>query len=190
MAGIRIWTIGHSTRPLDELLALLAQYGIRSIADVRRFPGSRRNPQYGAAALQVSLARCDIEYHGLPLLGGRRRPVPNSPNTVWRNTSFRGYADYMETEAFSEGLAQLLELARQASTTLMCAEAMWWRCHRALIADALRVRGFEVVHILDECHAVAHPWTAPARIVDGRLTYGAGENVDSRGETAAGNDAR
>jgi len=138
---------------------------------VRRFPGSRRQPQYAQAPLRNSLARHGIAYRWLPALGGRRRPRPDSPNTAWRNASFRGYADHIESAEFSGGLDELLEFAGQLRTTLMCAEAVWWRCHRALIADVLRVRGIEVVHILDPQHCVVHPYTSPARIVEGRLSY-------------------
>lgn len=166
-----IWTIGHSTRPLDEFLGLLGRYGVQGVADVRRFPGSRRYPQYAEAALRASLAQHGIHYSWLPALGGRRRPLPDSPNLAWRNASFRGYADHMASTGFSRGLDELLELGGRSRTTLMCAEAMWWRCHRALIADALRVRGIEVVHILDAQHAVEHPFTSPARVVQGRLSY-------------------
>ena len=170
-----IWTIGHSTRPLDAFLALLARYQVDAIADVRRFPASRRHPHYAGPSLRSSLAAGGVDYRWLPLLGGRRRAAPDSRNTAWRNASFRGYADYVETTEFAEGLNELLELSARARTAVMCAEAVWWRCHRALIADVLRVRGIEVVHILDLEHATVHPFTAAARIVDGRLTYAPAE---------------
>lgn len=166
-----IWTIGHSTRALDAFLDLLAGHRLEAVADVRRFPGSRRYPQYAQAALGAALAAHGIAYRWLPALGGRRRPLPDSLNTAWRNASFRGYADYMGTTEFSRGLDELLDLADRSRTTLMCAEATWWRCHRALIADELCVRGIEVVHILDAGHTATHPYTAPARIVHGRLSY-------------------
>ena len=168
---LAIWTIGHSTRPLDEFLVLLGQYRIEAVADVRRFPGSRRCPQYGRVELQASLAQHHLGYHWLPALGGRRRPVPDSANVAWRNPGFRGYADYMQTPEFAAGLDQLLDLARRMRTALMCAELMWWRCHRSMIADALRARDITVVHIQDAEHSTVHPWTQPARIVNGRLTY-------------------
>lgn len=176
-AGATIWTIGHSTRPLGEFLALLAHHRLEAVADVRRFPGSRRYPQYASDALAAVLAERTIAYHWLPALGGRRRPRPDSPNTAWRNASFRGYADHIASAEFADGLTELLELSRRPRTTLMCAEAVWWRCHRALIADVLRVRGFEVVHILDSEHATIHPYTSAARIVDGRLSYTPAEEV-------------
>jgi uncharacterized protein (DUF488 family) len=168
---LTVWTIGHSTRPLDAFLGLLAHYRLQAVADVRRFPASRRQPQYAQAALRDSLAAHGIEYLWLPALGGRRRPRPDSPNTAWRNASFRGYADHIESAEFSGGLDELLELCGRLRTTLMCAEAVWWRCHRALIADVLRARGIEVLHILDSTHCAAHPYTSPARIVEGRLSY-------------------
>ena len=166
-----VWTIGHSTRPLQTFLALLANYQIEAVADVRRFPGSRRQPQYAQASLSGALADRGIAYRWIAALGGRRRPQPDSPNIVWRNSSFRGYADYMVSKEFEDGLNELLEIAVRLRTTLMCAEAVWWRCHRALIADLLCVRGINVVHILDDTHAVVHPYTSPARIVQGQLSY-------------------
>jgi uncharacterized protein (DUF488 family) len=168
---LKVWTIGHSTRPLPEFLAVLAKYGVRAIADVRRHPGSRRQPQFGQDALAHSLVANGIAYQWIPKLGGRRRARPDSPNTAWRNASFRGYADHIESEEFAQGLNELLELAGRLETAVMCAELLWWRCHRALIADVLCVRGIEVVHILDETKATAHPYTSAARVVRGRLTY-------------------
>jgi uncharacterized protein (DUF488 family) len=171
-----IWTIGHSTRPLEEFLGLLAGSRIESIVDVRSFPGSRKYPQYGKEALAATLAAHAIGYHWLPALGGRRRVSPDSPNTAWRNASFRGYADYMASAEFAQGLVQLLERAAKSRTAMMCAEAVWWRCHRSMIADALCVHGIEVVHILDAKHRVMHPMTSPARIVRGELSYAAAEH--------------
>jgi uncharacterized protein (DUF488 family) len=168
-----IWTVGHSTRPLEEFLGLLAGAHIEVIADVRSFPGSRKYPQYGKEALAATLAAHAVGYHWLQALGGRRRVSPDSPNTAWRNASFRGYADYMSSAEFEHGLAQLLKVASKARTAMMCAEAVWWRCHRSMIADALCVRDIEVVHILDAKHSMVHPMTAPARIVRGELTYAA-----------------
>jgi uncharacterized protein (DUF488 family) len=170
-APTTIWTIGHSTRPIEEFLGLLSGARIDTIADVRSFPGSRKYPQYGKEALATTLAAHGIGYDWLPALGGRRRVAPDSPNTAWRNASFRGYADYMSSPEFAQGLGQLIQLASQARTAIMCAEAVWWRCHRSMIADALSVRGIEVVHILDTKHSVVHPMTAPARVVGGALTY-------------------
>jgi len=166
-----VWTIGHSTRPLQTFLELLTRYRIEALVDVRRFPGSRRQPQYGQKPLLRALAEEDIAYHWIAALGGRRRPRPDSPNISWRNASFRGYADYIDSAEFAAGLNELLEVAGRLRTALMCAEAIWWRCHRALIADVLCVRGIEVIHILDETHTIVHPYTSPARIVQGRLSY-------------------
>jgi uncharacterized protein (DUF488 family) len=170
-APTTIWTIGHSTRGIEEFLGLLAESRIDVVADVRSFPGSRKNPQYGKEALAASLAAQAIGYQWLPALGGRRRAAADSPNTAWRNASFRGYADYMSTAGFARGLVQLLELATGARAAIMCSEAVWWRCHRSMIADALCARGIEVMHILGAKHTVLHPMTAPARIVNGALTY-------------------
>ena len=167
----RIWTIGHSVRPLDEFLGMLAGSEIKVIADVRSFPGSRRFPQYGREALQVQLKAHGIEYHWLPALGGRRKPRVDSVNTAWRNPSFRGYADYMSSPDFAAGLEELSGLSNKLRTAIMCSEAVWWRCHRSMIADALCARGIEVAHVLDAKHEVAHPMTAPARIAGGVLTY-------------------
>ena len=169
--GLEVWTIGHSTRRIEDFLALLKVHRIEAVADVRSFPGSRRHPQYGKEALRESLDQNGIGYRWLQALGGHRKPAEDSPNITWRNPGFRGYADYMQTEAFAGGLDALLELARRFRTTLMCAEAVWWRCHRALISDALLARGVAVEHILDDGPTTAHPGTAPARIVAGRLTY-------------------
>ena len=168
---LTVWTVGHSTHPLDEFLSLLAAHRIEAVADVRRFPASRRHPQYGKDALQESLRQNGIGYRWMPALGGRRTPAPDSPNVAWRNASFRGYADYMSTPAFASALDELLQLARQLRTTLMCSEAVWWRCHRSMIADALIARGIRVEHIVNAGPGTPHPGTAPARFVDGRVTY-------------------
>jgi uncharacterized protein (DUF488 family) len=169
-----IWTVGHSTRPIETFLSLLAGSGIEVIADVRSFPGSKRYPQYGKEALAAALAAQGVGYHWLPSLGGRRKASPDSPNTGWRNASFRGYADYMSGPEFARGLSQLLEISARSRTAIMCSEGLWWRCHRSLIADALCVRGVGVVHILDAKHNVPHPMTSPARVVGGVLSYAAG----------------
>jgi uncharacterized protein (DUF488 family) len=170
-----ILTIGHSTRTLQEFLGLLAEYRIEAIADVRRFPGSRRHPHFASDALATTLPAHGIAYQWLPKLGGRRKVQPGSPNTAWRNASFQGYADYTATAEFAEGLAELLKPAASKRTALMCAEAVWWRCHRSIIADVLKLRGIEVIHIIDATHTTAHPYTSPARIVDGRLSYAASQ---------------
>jgi uncharacterized protein (DUF488 family) len=173
----KIWTIGHSTREFEEFLGLLAKFRIEALADVRSFPGSRKYPQYGKDVLSATLRARAIAYYWLPALGGRRRASRNSPNTAWQNAAFRGYADHMGTAEFAKGLQQLLEVASEARTVIMCAEALWWRCHRSLIADALCVRGVEVVHIIDAKHETVHPMTSAARIVRGELSYASGSTT-------------
>jgi uncharacterized protein (DUF488 family) len=168
---LTIWTIGHSTRTIEEFIELLGLNGIRAVGDVRRFSSSRKFPQFNADAMRVSLAGAGIEYMPLPLLGGRRPPRKDSENTVWRNKSFRGYADHMKTGEFRQGMAMLLATARQKWTAIMCAEAVWWRCHRALISDHLKASGIAVRHIIDGGEAKLHPFTSAARIEKGRLTY-------------------
>src|SRR6266496_4571212 len=145
---VTLWTIGHSTRRIEEFLALLGNYQIGALADVRQFPGSRRHPQFGQQSLANSLAEAGIEYFHFLELGGRRRPQRNSPNTAWRNEAFRGYADYMMTDEFVAGIERLLKLAREKRTAIMCAELLWWRCHRSLISDYLKAKGHHVIHIL------------------------------------------
>jgi uncharacterized protein (DUF488 family) len=168
---LTLWTIGHSTRTSVEFLALLAANGIQAVADVRRYAGSRKYPQFNPDALRDSLAAIGIQYVALPELGGRRHPRPDSHNSVWRNEAFRGYADYMETPGFGAGIDRLLELARRKRSAILCAEAVWWRCHRALIADWLKAHGVEVRHILTADKTEIHPYTSAARIKDGVLSY-------------------
>jgi uncharacterized protein (DUF488 family) len=165
------WTVGHSTRSIEDFVALLKHYQLDGVIDVRRHPGSRRLPQFGSEALREQLAEAGLDYLWLEALGGRRRAAKNSPNGAWRNASFRGYADYLDDPAFEQGLQQALEFSRGRRCTLMCAEVLWWRCHRSLIADVLKLRGFEVLHIRDENHLDSHPFTTPARLLDGRLSY-------------------
>ncbi len=168
---LTIWTIGHSTRTLDEFLELLTVNEIEAVADVRRYAASRKYPHFHRDALRQSLAGIGVEYAALPELGGRRRPRPDSHNTVWRSESFRGYADYMETVEFHAGIERLLELARRRRTAILCAEAVWWRCHRSLIADYLKASGVCVRHILQGDKTAVHPYTSAARTTDGRLSY-------------------
>jgi len=167
-----IWTIGHSTRALEEFIGLLRGERIELLADVRRYPASRMHPHFNAEALCQSLAAAGLRYEGHPELGGRRSPRPGSTNTRWRNASFRGYADYMETPAFDTAMARLTADAANARTAIMCAEAPWWRCHRALIADSLKAGGVEVLHIMGEKEPIVHPYTSAASVVDGKLYYG------------------
>lgn len=153
---------------------MLGAHGIELVADVRRFPGSRRLPHFAAAALQRDLSTTGLYYHGLPALGGRRSPLPDSPNDAWRHPAFRGYADYVATEAFADGLMELLMLAYGFRTAVMCAELLWWRCHRRLIADVLVSLGISVIHIRDHELIEPHRLAIPARLDRGVLTYAAG----------------
>lgn len=170
---LTIWTVGHSTRELAEFLELLEVNDIEALADVRSYPGSRKYPQFNAESLAVSLAGKNIEYVPMKHLGGRRRTRPDSTNTVWRSAAFRGYADYMETLEFSNGIEILLELARRKRTAIMCAEAVWWRCHRSMISDYLKASGVIVEHIMDTGKNAIHPYTPAARVEVGKLIYGA-----------------
>jgi uncharacterized protein (DUF488 family) len=166
-----IWTIGHSTRTLETFIALLKAHAIGAIADVRAFPSSRRHPQFNLDALENALQQVGIQYHHVSALGGRRKSRPDSMNQGWRNSSFRGYADYMQTAQFKEGLARLLSFAAGQPTAIMCAEAMPWRCHRSLIADALLSRGWSVRHILTPAKADLHALTSFAQMEGGVLFY-------------------
>jgi uncharacterized protein (DUF488 family) len=168
---LTVWTVGHSTRSGEEFGQILTAHGIQVLVDVRSFPGSRRYPQFNRATLSESLAKLGIEYRHAPELGGRRTPRADSRNTAWRNSSFRAYADHMESEEFRNGVEELLEVASKARTAVMCAEALWWRCHRSLISDYLKASGHTVIHIVDETKTEEHPFTSAARIVDGELSY-------------------
>jgi len=175
----QIWTIGHSTRKIDIFISLLEENGIKVIADVRMFPGSKRYPQFNKETLAKTLNEHGIRYEHFPELGGRRKPKPDSRNTAWRNEAFRGYADYMETEEFRKGVGRLADVANEAgATAIMCAEALWWRCHRALISDFLKARGVEVTHIVDLGKTGPHPFTSAARIVNEELSYSADPTLD------------
>jgi uncharacterized protein (DUF488 family) len=154
-----------------EFIELLKENSVAALADVRRYPGSRRYPHFGREPLSDGLAAAGIEYRHMPGLGGRRRPRPDSVNTAWRNEAFRGYADYMGTLEFGKAIGELLALAANKRTAVMCSEAVWWRCHRSLISDYLKSVGVEVVHILGRNSREPHPYTSAARIVDGRLSY-------------------
>lgn len=166
-----VWTIGHSTHPLDELVAMLQSFQIEMVADIRSFPGSRKFPQFNKEALEISLPENNIQYIHLKELGGRRKVKADSKNIVWRHPAFRGYADYMETDAFKEGIRQLEKTALKQHTAYMCSEAVWWRCHRSMVSDYLKVHGWKVMHIMGIGKEEEHPYTAPARIVNGELTY-------------------
>jgi uncharacterized protein (DUF488 family) len=184
-----VHTVGHSTLPLDRFLALLAAHGIEAVADVRRFPASRRHPHFERSALERALAAAGIRYAWLPALGGRRPTRPDSPHVAWRNPSFRGYADHMDGAEFRAGMEELLALAATARTTILCAEAVPWRCHRQLISDALVARGVDVRHVTSESDASPHRLTPFARVAGERVGYdggqlglpGAGSMVHNRG---------
>jgi uncharacterized protein (DUF488 family) len=167
-----IWTIGHSTRTMAEFVELLQANRIEVVADVRSFPGSRKFPHFNAESLGPSLNEAGIGYEMIGQLGGRRRPRPDSRNTVWRHEAFRAYADYMETGDFGEGIDQLLRIAGHRRTAIMCAEAVWWRCHRSMIADHLKSKGIVVEHIIDDDKTTVHPYTSAAKIKGGQLVYG------------------
>jgi uncharacterized protein (DUF488 family) len=168
---LTIWTVGHSTRSLSEFLEMLAANRIEALADVRQYPASRRYPHFNQRELSQSLIEAGIEYISVKELGGRRKPRPDSHNTAWRNESFRGYADYMETAEFRAGIERLLAVARLKRTAILCSEAVWWRCHRSLISDYLKAAGLAVEHILDMNKNEPHPYTSAARIKEGKLSY-------------------
>lgn len=166
-----VFTIGHSTRPVEQFIALLHGQQVTQLADIRTIPRSRHNPQYEQDALRSSLESAGIGYAYLKRLGGLRRSHPDSPNTGWRNQSFRSYADYMQTDEFGAGLAELLELAERAPTAIMCAEAVPWRCHRSMVADALLVRGIRVLDIISAAAPKEHTLTSFAVVDGAQITY-------------------
>lgn len=170
-----VYTLGHSTRSADDFLALLARHGIRGIADVRRYPASRRHPHFVREALAETLAAHGINYDWLPALGGRRAPHPDSPHVAWREPGFRAYADHMETAEFHDGLTTLLALAAARPTAVLCAEAVPWRCHRQLIADALVARGVTVLHVIGAGAPSPHALSRLARLDGDRLIYDVGQ---------------
>lgn len=166
-----IWTIGHSTRPLADFLELLRSSNIEQLIDVRRYPGSRKFPFYNKENLEISFPENQIEYLHLEDLGGRRKAKKDSNNSAWRLASFRGYADYMETDPFKEAAEKLQEVAKHKRTAYMCSEAVWWSCHRSLISDYLKIRDWEVSHIMGLGKSMEHPYTKPAQIINGKLSY-------------------
>ncbi|HKF48441.1 MAG TPA: DUF488 domain-containing protein [Terracidiphilus sp.] len=171
VARHRLYTIGHSTHSIEEFVALLKAHGVEHLVDVRSIPKSRHCPQFNADALESSLGGAGIGYTLLKTLGGRRHSRKTSINTGWRNASFRGYADYMSTSGFAEGLAELIAIAEKSPTAIMCAEAVPWRCHRSLIADAMVVRGWEAREIISAAEPREHRLTPFLKVVDGRITY-------------------
>lgn len=166
-----IWTIGHSTRNIYEFAAMLKLHHIKTLVDIRSYPGSKRFPHFNKQSLEISLPKYEINYMHLVNLGGRRKPKPDSKNIAWRNDSFRGYADYMETEPFKTAIEQLEQVAQKEHTAFMCSEAVWWRCHRSLVSDYLKLREWTVMHITDMEQVEEHPYTKPARVEDGNLFY-------------------
>lgn len=172
----QLYTIGHSTRSIDEFIELLQTYDITQLVDIRSVPGSRRNPQYGQAALQQALGKRGITYRYMKNLGGWRRGPSDEKNAGWRNASFRSYADYMQTSEFTTGVSELLSFASDTPTAIMCAEAVPWRCHRSLVADALVVRDIETHDIMSKTKAPAHRLTSFAQVEGTSITYPAYED--------------
>jgi uncharacterized protein (DUF488 family) len=170
-AQLALFTIGHSTRTLPEFIELLRAYGVAVVVDVRSVPRSRHNPQFNKETLPAALKAAGIGYVHMPDIGGLRRPSRDSVNTAWRNKSFRGYADYMQTKEFTEQLLHLMALARKNRVAIMCAEALPWRCHRSLIADALVVRNVHVEHIISKDSVIKHGLTEWAHVEGTRITY-------------------
>ena len=166
-----LWTIGHSTRPWEEFVAILQAAGIEVLVDVRRFAGSRRNPQYSRDTMPMALAEAGIEYLPMPAMGGRRKPAPDSPNTAWRVEAFRAYADHLASPEYIAARAELMAIARRRRTCVMCAEAVWWRCHRRLIADDFVARGWQVIDLMGPDKSEPHSPNADAVMVDGVLRY-------------------
>jgi uncharacterized protein (DUF488 family) len=166
-----IWTIGHSNRSIEVFIELLKSFSIETLVDVRQFPGSRKFPHFNKEPLEVSLKENNIHYIHMIELGGRRKPDPDSANGAWKHPAFRAYADYMETAEFKQAVTRLRDIASSSQTAYMCSEAVWWSCHRSMISDYLKSKGWRVMHIMDKAKAKEHPYTAPARIVDGELTY-------------------
>jgi uncharacterized protein (DUF488 family) len=169
-----IYSIGHGTRPIEEFVEVLRAADVHTLADIRSAPGSRRHPQFGQAALAASLKEAGIEYVHLRGLGGRRDAVPDSPNVALKVDAFRGYADHMSTAEFAADYARLIATAREQTTAFMCAETLWWRCHRRLLSDRLTVDGWDVVHLLAPGKSERHRLWDVARVVDGRLVYDGG----------------
>lgn len=167
----KIWTIGHSTRSIDGFIGLLKSFDIKRLVDIRTYPGSRRYPHFNKDLLAAALIKDRIQYFHMVELGGRRKPDPNSTNTAWRHPSFRGYADYMQTPTFQQAIVKLESLAKEEALAYMCSEAMWWKCHRALVSDYLKAKGWSVMHIMDEGKHTEHPYTSPAKAVQGKLFY-------------------
>lgn len=166
-----IYSIGHSTRTLAEFIGMLQSFNIKTLVDIRQYPGSRKYPHFNKENLETEMARRSIKYIHLKELGGRRKVVQNSKNTRWHHASFRGYADYMETTEFKKAIIRLETIALHNSTAYMCSEAVWWRCHRSMVSDFLKVQGWTVLHITATEKAKEHSYTSAARISDNHLFY-------------------
>ncbi len=171
-----LWTIGHSTRNIEDFISLLKEHHIEIVADIRSLPGSNKYPQFNQETLSISIEKAGMEYQYWKGLGGLRKKHKDSKNTVWRNASFRNYADYMDTDTFKENADKLMEVARQKRTCICCAEAVWWRCHRSMVADYFKSKGWTVLHIMAPGKTEEHPYTQPAKIISGRLIYGRKDN--------------
>jgi len=169
-----IYSVGHGTRPIEEFLGVLQAADVKTLADIRSAPGSRRHPQFGQAALAASLGDAGIDYVHLRGLGGRRDAAPDSPNVALEVDAFRGYADHMSTDEFAADYVRLVATARERATAFMCAETLWWRCHRRLLSDRLTVDGWDVAHLLASGKSEPHRLWDVARVVDGRLVYDGG----------------
>lgn len=166
-----IYTIGHSTHDLHDFISMLQSFEIRNLVDIRRFPGSKKYPHFNREYLQAAAKEAGIYYTHIEGLGGRRSMQKDSKNNRWKNASFRGYADYMETAAFEKSISILEALALENPTAYMCSEAVWWRCHRALVSDYLKAKGWKVLHIMAAGKAEEHPYTSPARVVGKHVFY-------------------
>ena len=166
-----IYTIGHSTHTIEVFIAMLQSFDIKTIVDIRRFPGSRKFPQFDQENLKTALEEVGIQYISMLELGGRRKPNKDSKNTSWKNESFRGYADYMETTAFSNAVVKLEKIGVLQTTAYMCSEAVWWRCHRSMVSDYLKAKGWNVLHIMGIDKVQEHKYTAPAKVVGSNVFY-------------------
>ncbi len=166
-----IYTIGHSTHSVNDFISILQSFDIKTLADIRRFPGSRKYPGFNKEQLAGELQKAGINYIHLEGLGGRRKVQMNSKNNRWRNESFRGYADYMETDEFEKAITELETIALKQPTVYMCAEAVWWRCHRSMVSDYLKAKGWTVLHIMAKGKTEEHPYTSPARVVGDQVFY-------------------
>ena len=166
-----IFTIGHSNHPFEEFLEMLKAFEIETLVDIRRYPGSRKYPHFNKDHLEKSLPEKEIQYLHYEDLGGRRKVKPDSHNTAWRLDSFRGYADYMETDSFQKAIEKLETLAKEKRVAYMCSEAVWWSCHRSLVSDYLKNEGWNVQHIMSKTKSNEHPYTKSARIINDKLVY-------------------